>query len=180
MESKHLGIAVPFSTERAKSVASLLVSAIGDPARVSYVGFGSSKPKVKAYGPFDEGAVKNRRTEVYLCDETGTEFPARKALPQFTPEEIRQCRADGERRRSTLHERIDEFANFCFMNNMEGVVQRIQEVRNIRSAAVDGTAAFLRFIYPVLDAFRSGCREEENFMKIIDDVAQEFYREIGE
>ena len=172
-------IAIPFSKERAKSVATLLIGMIGDPARVSYEGFGNSRPVVKSYGPFDEDAIKNRRTEVYLYDETGAEFPVREPLPNFTAEEIRKCREDGEKQRSSLHRRIEDFANFCYVNDMENVLTRIREVRAARNTLVDGTAVFLRFIYPVLDAFQNGSREESKLLKLIDDLAEVFYRESG-
>ena len=78
-----------------------------------------------------------------------------------------------------IPDRIEDFANFCYVNDMENVLTRIREVRAARNTLVDGTAVFLRFIYPVLDAFQNGSREESKLLKLIDDLAEVFYRESG-
>ena len=73
-------IAIGFSTNRAASVCDVLVEMGINPRRISYIGHGNSKPKICACGPFSREAKQNRRTELFLHDETGAEFPTQRYL----------------------------------------------------------------------------------------------------
>ena len=112
-------IAVGFSRKRAGSICQVLMQMGVDKSRISYIGYGKTRPKVCVCGPYSREAKENRRTELYLHDGTGAEFPTREPLPSITEADIQHAIQGSIRLQNEFQARID--------NIMEWVRDRVEE-----------------------------------------------------
>lgn len=112
-------IALGFSRSRAESICRVLRRMGVEQSRMSYIGYGKTRPKVCLCGPYSVKAQENRRTELYLYDGTGAEFPTREPLPNITEEDIQRAIQDSIRLQNEFQARID--------NIMEWVRDRTEE-----------------------------------------------------
>jgi len=123
------------------------------------------------------GAVANRRTELFLYDDSGQEFPPRKPAPEFSKQDMEKAVEDNVKQRNEFQNRVSFFTQFCYENDMLPVMERIRTVRSA-GAGAGGEIAFLDFFRPLLTAFENGKQEEKELMKMIKKMEEEVFPDI--
>ena len=185
-------IAIGFSTNRAASVCDVLVEMGINPRRISYIGHGNSKPKICACGPFSREAKQNRRTELFLHDETGSEFPTREPLPNISKEEIDAAVDDAGTKQREFQIRIDGIMVWSrdleeavtnpeypghnllgipeYNNPRENVIARIREL----GEKCPDSLSFFEHMNTILVQFEQGAlNSSDTFMNVVEEhIAQ--------
>ena len=175
-------IAIGFSSSRAASVCAVLANMGIEPRRISHVGHGKSQPKVCACGPFSRNAKQNRRTEIFLHDENGTEFPTREPLPNISEEEIQLAITEGGKKQLDFQLRIDRLMAWknrldeVALNEHSGVGEPnynnpredvVALIRVLGSKSPD-SLTFYEHMNEILDEFEKGLlNKSADFMAVV-------------
>jgi outer membrane protein OmpA-like peptidoglycan-associated protein len=169
-------IAIDFSSSRAASVCGVLANMGIEQRRISHIGHGKSQPKVCACGPFSRNAKKNRRTEIFLRDENGVEFPTREPLPNISEEEIQVAIAEGGKKQLDFQVRIDRI--MAWKNRLDEAVLNEHYVNNPREDVValirvlgsksPDSLTFYEHMNEILDEFEKGLlNNAADFMAVV-------------